>query len=153
MSNMSAQVSKALHTQSLHGLPIKKRTDDDLIPKKYQHSQFPLLINNTMHAQPRLETIVHVYSTEPSVLKTSFSCFHNRFAQSSSVTTHMRIHSGERPYKCHVCSRGFADSSTLTKHLRIHTGEKPYQCKMCEMRFSQSGNLSRHMRVHRRKNI
>ncbi|PZC70503.1 hypothetical protein B5X24_HaOG215822 [Helicoverpa armigera] len=71
-----------------------------------------------------------------------------RFSQSSSVTTHMRTHSGERPYQCRSCKKAFSDSSTLTKHLRIHSGEKPYQCKLCLLRFSQSGNLNRHMRVH-----
>ena len=50
--------------------------------------------------------------------------------------------------RCRHCRKAFSDSSTLTKHLRIHSGEKPYQCKLCHLRFSQSGNLNRHMRIH-----
>ena len=34
----------------------------------------------------------------------------------------MRTHSGERPYQCKYCRKAFSDSSTLTKHMRVHSG-------------------------------
>jgi uncharacterized Zn-finger protein len=36
----------------------------------------------------------------------------------------MRTHSGERPYQCKYCRKAFSDSSTLTKHMRVHSGGK-----------------------------
>ena len=32
----------------------------------------------------------------------------------------MRIHSGEKPFKCKVCDRSFAHSSSLKSHLQSH---------------------------------
>ena len=38
----------------------------------------------------------------------------------------------------------FSQTSGLTNHTRIHTGEKPYACNICEQTFSRSSSLNEH---------
>ncbi|KAH3720293.1 hypothetical protein DPMN_063190 [Dreissena polymorpha] len=66
----------------------------------------------------------------------------------SHLKTQMRIHAGEKLYKCGVCSYECNQSGSLKSHMRIHTGEKPYKCEVCGFECSQGGSLKRHMRIH-----
>ena len=40
----------------------------------------------------------------------------------------------------------FLYNSSLSTHVRLHTGEKKYECRVCIASFRQSGQLKKHLR-------
>ncbi|KAF0302144.1 Zinc finger and SCAN domain-containing protein 32 [Amphibalanus amphitrite] len=68
--------------------------------------------------------------------------FNNR--RRDRFLAHLRLHTGERPFKCLYSGRGFNRQDHVTVHMRLHTGGKPFQCIVCKHRFAKQQELKSH---------
>ncbi|KAI1903828.1 hypothetical protein AGOR_G00031240 [Albula goreensis] len=75
-----------------------------------------------------------------------------RFHNSSNLTVHRRSHTGERPYRCGLCSYACAQSSKLTRHMKTHGARctrgsrATFPCHLCHAPFTTYTTLEKHLK-------
>ncbi|XP_061632940.1 zinc finger protein 407 isoform X1 [Phyllopteryx taeniolatus] len=80
--------------------------------------------------------------------KCSWPSCHYAFLNLSAMKDHYRTHTGEKSFLCDLCGFAGGTRHALTKHRRQHTGERPFKCKLCNFASTTQSHLSRHNRVH-----
>uniref|UniRef100_T1IJ59 C2H2-type domain-containing protein n=1 Tax=Strigamia maritima TaxID=126957 RepID=T1IJ59_STRMM len=87
-----------------------------------------------------------------SLFMSPFEGCNKAYSRLENLKTHLRSHTGEKPYMCEFpgCTKAFSNASDRAKHQnRTHSNEKPYICKApgCTKRYTDPSSLRKHVKT------
>ncbi|KAJ3039759.1 hypothetical protein HDV00_011886 [Rhizophlyctis rosea] len=98
-------------------------------------------------------------TSKPRSAKKTFKCTlpgcTKEFTRKYNLASHIRCHSGERPFVCPHCTQtevSFARKHDLRRHIKsLHSEMRPHRCTHCNLSFSRSDALKRHLAIEAKR--
>ena len=105
--------------------------------------------------QPKPRARRHSIGSANEVIKCPFPGCDKIFNRSYNFKSHLKIHSGEKPFQCNHCELSFARCHDMRRHEKIH--KKEFQnlnrCDFCNKAFSRPDALNRHIKLNSCQNF
>ncbi|CAH1778339.1 unnamed protein product, partial [Owenia fusiformis] len=96
----------------------------------------------SVDTSPSLQRPQNVHSRDPHYISTQEPSSMNTNRQNLS-----KSYSQEQgKYVCEICDKRMIQQQHYKYHMRMHTGEKPFKCELCLKAFRNSSNLNKHKR-------
>ncbi|CAG9787444.1 unnamed protein product [Diatraea saccharalis] len=73
-----------------------------------------------------------------------------QFIRKYNCQRHVREHENDKKYVCKVpeCGKSFHRSYYLSEHMKVHSGVRPFSCHICGKTSSNKSNHNKHLKIH-----